>query len=73
MFLYTKSDFIVFDFTMKSLPLKVFYFRWRMLENSLTFLLSSLAHLKGEKLKIQILEKKKICKTSINDVINLNF
>ena len=26
-FLYTKSDFIVFDFTMKSLPIIVFYFR----------------------------------------------
>ena len=36
-FLYTKSDFIVFDFTMKLLPIIVFYFGWRMLENSLTF------------------------------------
>ena len=26
-FLYSKSDFIVFDFTMKSLPIIVFYFR----------------------------------------------
>ena len=26
MFLYTKSDFIVFDFTMKLLPIIVFYF-----------------------------------------------
>ena len=25
-FLYTKSDFIVFDFTMKWLPIVVFYF-----------------------------------------------
>ena len=48
-FLYTKSDFIVFDFTKKSLPIIVFYFRWRMLEDSLTFQLSSLAPLKGEK------------------------
>ena len=48
-FLYAKSDFIVFDFTKKSLPIIVFYFRWRMLEDSLTFQLSSLAPLKGEK------------------------
>ena len=57
-FLYTKSDFIVFDFTMKSLPIIVFYFRWRMLEDSLTFQLSSLAPLKGEKMKTLIPEKK---------------
>ena len=50
-FLYTKSDFIVFDFTKKSLPIIVFYFRWRMLEDSLTFQLSSLAPLKGKKMK----------------------
>ena len=39
-FLYTKSNFIVFDFTKKSLPIIVLYFRWRMLEDSLTFQLS---------------------------------
>ena len=44
-FLYTKSDFIGFDFTMKSLPITGFYFRWRMLGDSLTFQLSSLAPL----------------------------
>ena len=57
-FLYTKSDFIVFDFTKKSLPIIVFYFRWRMLEDSLTFQLSSLASLKGEKMKS--LKKRKV-------------
>ena len=35
-FLHTRSHFIVFDFTMKSLPIIKFYFCWRMLENSLT-------------------------------------
>ena len=45
---YTKSDFIVFGFTIKSPPIIVFYFRWRMLEYSLTFQLSSLAPLKGK-------------------------
>ena len=50
-FLYIKSDFIVFDFTKKSLLIIVFYFRWRMLENSLTFQLSGLAHLNGKKMK----------------------
>ena len=34
---------------MKSLSIMVFYFRWRMLEDSLTFQLSSLGPLKGEK------------------------
>ena len=57
-FLYTKSDFIVFDFTKKSLPIIVFYFRWRMLEDSLTFQLSSLAPLKGKKKKTYIPQKK---------------
>ena len=57
-FLYTKSDFIVFDFTMKSPPIIVFYFRWRILEDSLTFQLSSLAPSKGEKMKTLIPEKK---------------
>ena len=47
--LYTRSHFIVFDFRMNSLPILVFYFRWRMLEDSLTFELSSLAPLKGKK------------------------
>ena len=46
--LYTKSDFIVFDFTMKSLPIIVSYFRWRM-EYSLTFQLCSLAPSKEKK------------------------
>ena len=46
--LYSKSDFIVFDFTMKSLPIIVSYFRWRM-EYSLTFQLCSLAPLKEKK------------------------
>ena len=48
--LYSKSDFIVFDFTMKSLPIIVSYFRWRM-EYSLTFQLCSLAPLKEKKKK----------------------
>ena len=51
MFLYTKSDFIISDFKMKSLPIIVFYFRWKMLEDSITFQLSSLTTLKGEKIK----------------------
>ena len=46
--LYTKSDFIVFDFAMKSLPIIVSYFRWRM-EYSLTFQLCSLAPSKEKK------------------------
>ena len=49
--LYAKSDFIIFDFTKKSLPIIVFYFRWRMLEDSLTFQLSGLAPLKWEKVE----------------------
>ena len=57
-FLYTKSDFIVFDFTKKSLPIIVFYFRWRMLEDSLTFQLSSLAPLKEKKWKLRSLKKR---------------
>ena len=69
-FLYTKSDFIVFDFTMKSLPIIAFYFRWRMLEDSLTFQLPSLAPLKGDKIP----EKTRpISKMSINDIISVNF
>ena len=48
-FLYTQSHFIVFDFTMKSLPIIVFYFCWRMLQDSLTFELSSLSTLKRKK------------------------
>ena len=49
-FLSTKSDFLVFDFAMKSLLIISFYFRWRMLEDSLTFQLSCLVHLKGKKI-----------------------
>ena len=41
-FLHIQSHFIVFDFTIKSLPIIVFYFRCRMLDDSLTFKLSSL-------------------------------
>ena len=48
-FPYTRSYFIVFDFTMNSLPIVVFYFCWKMLEDSLTFELSSLAPLKEKK------------------------
>ena len=51
MFLYTKSDLIVFDLKMKSLPIIVFYVDWRMVEDSLTFQLSSLAPLKIEKMQ----------------------
>ena len=57
-FPYTRSHFIVFDFTMNSLPIIVFYFRWRMLEDSLTFKLSSLAPLK-EKRKNENLDARK--------------
>ena len=72
-FLYTKSDFIVFDFTKKSLPIIVFYFRWRMLEDSLTFQLSSLAPLKGKKNEnLDPRKKGPISKMSINDVITVN-
>ena len=72
-FLYTKSDFIVFDFTMKSLPIIVFYFRWRMLEDSLSFQLSSLAPLNGKKINLDPPTKRAISKMSINDVISVNF
>ena len=48
MFLHTRSYFIVFDFTMKSLAIIVFYFCWRMLVDTLTFELSNLAPLKGK-------------------------
>ena len=73
-FLYTKSDFTVFDFTIKSLPIIVFYFRWRMLEDSLTFKLSSPAPSKGENWKLRSTKKKRpISKMSINDVISVNF
>ena len=58
MFLYTKSDFIVSDFTMKSLLAIAFYIRWRMLEDSLAFQLSSLAPLKRKKWKLRSLKKK---------------
>ena len=58
-FLYTKSDFTVFDFTIKSLPIIVFCFRWRMLEDSLTFKLSSLTPLKEENWKLRSPKKKK--------------
>ena len=50
-FLHTKSDFIVSGFAMKPLPIIAFHFRWRMLEDSLAFQLSSLAPLKGKKMK----------------------
>ena len=72
-FLYTQSHFIVFDFTMNSLPVIVFYFRWRMLEDSLTFELSSLAPLKGKNEKLRPSKKRVISKTSIYDVISVNF
>ena len=65
LFLYTKSDFIVFDFTMKSLPIIVLYFRCRMLEDSLTFQLSSVASLKEKQRKLRSLKKK-------NDQQNVN-
>ena len=41
--LHTQSQFIAFDFAIKSLPIIVFYFHWRMVDDSLTFELSSLA------------------------------
>ena len=47
-FLHTQSHFIVLHFTMKSLPIIVFSLRWRMLEDSFTFELSSLAPCKGK-------------------------
>ena len=73
-FLYTKSDFIVFDFTRKSLPIIGFYFRWGMLEDSLTFQLSNLAPLKGKKRKLRSPKKKgPISTISINDVLSVNF
>ena len=50
-FFYTWSDFIVFDLTVKSLPIIGFYFCWKMLEDSLTFQSYSLAPLKGKKMK----------------------
>ena len=46
-FLYTNSDSIVFDFTMKLLPIIGSYFCWRMLD-SLPFHLSSLTPIKGK-------------------------
>ena len=74
MFLYTKSDFIVIDFTMKSLPIIGSYFRWRMLGDSLTFQLSSLAPLKGgKKRKLRPPKKGPISKMSINDFTSINF
>ena len=42
---------IFLHFTMKSLPNIVFYFRWRMLEDSVNFKFSSVAPLKGKKVK----------------------
>ena len=56
---YTESDFIVFGFTIKSLPIIVFYFRWRMLEYSLTFQLSSLAPLRERQKKENLDPRKK--------------
>ena len=44
-FLHTRSHFIVFDFTTKSLPITLFHFCWRMLVDSLY----SLAPLKEKK------------------------
>ena len=35
-FVQTQSYFIAFDFTMKSFPIIVFYFRWRLLVDTLT-------------------------------------
>ena len=47
-FLHTQSHFIVLHFTMKSLPIIVFSLRWRMLEDSFSFELSSLVPWKGK-------------------------
>ena len=72
-FLQTRSHFIVFDFTMKSLQIVVFYFRWWMLVDSLTFKVSSLPPWKKKKWKLRSLKKRAISKTSINDVVSVNF
>ena len=50
-FIYTKYDIIVFDFTVNSLLITVFYFCVRMLEDSLSFQLSSLARKRKRKRK----------------------
>ena len=73
-FLHARSHFIVFDFAMKSLPIIVFYFRWRMLVDSLIFKLTGIAPLKWRKWKVRSLKKKRaISKTSINDFVSVNF
>ena len=72
-FLYGKSNFIIFDFTMKLLPIIVFHFRYRMLEDSLTFQLSILEPLKGKKWKFRSPKKRPISKMSINDIVSVNF
>ena len=56
-FLYAKSDFILFDFTMKSLPIIVFHFCCRMLEDSISFQLSILESLKRKKWKFRSRKK----------------
>ena len=71
LFLCPKSYFIVFNFTMKSLPIIIFYFRWRLLEDSLTFQLSTLERRNNENLDPR--KKRPISKMSINDVLSLNF
>ena len=58
-FLHTQSHFIVFDFAIKTLLIIVFYFRWRMLVDSLIFELSNLSPLKGTKKENLELRKKR--------------
>ena len=72
-FLYTQSYFTAFNFTMNSRPIIVFYFGWRILENSLAFQLSSLASLKRKNWKLPSTKKRAISKTSINGAISFNF
>ena len=56
---------------MKSLPIQSF-FRWSILVDSLTLELSSLAPLKRKR-KENLEEKTAINKTSVNDVVSVDF
>ena len=58
---------------LNSRPIIVFYFGWRILENSLAFQLSSLASLKRKNWKLPSAKKRAISKTSINGAISFNF
>ena len=67
-FLHNWSRFIVVDFVMKSVPIIVFYFRCRMLLDSLTFELSSLAPLKEKKNEnLDAWKKKKNDQKNVNE------